>query len=140
MGKWLDEKTKVHFKIYHTTTWKANNCNTHIAQHLTTQTKDNWIIKLGQSMEYNVRNTFLQKSYIKWARETSLRPLFICRKKLYIRWKHVLCTLVLIYFDSSRLGLTKKKRLWHRCFPVNFAKFLKISFFTEHLCWLLLFF
>ena len=23
-----------------------------------------------------------------------------------------------------------KKRLWHRCFPVNFAKFLRI-FFTE---------
>ena len=26
-----------------------------------------------------------------------------------------------------------KKRLWHRCFPVNFAKFLRILFFTEHL-------
>ena len=31
-----------------------------------------------------------------------------------------------------------KKRLWHRCFPVNFAKFLKTSFLTEHLWWLLL--
>ena len=30
------------------------------------------------------------------------------------------------------------KRLWHRCFPVNFAKFLRIPFFTEHLWWLLL--
>ena len=26
-----------------------------------------------------------------------------------------------------------KKSLWHRCFPVNFAKFLKTPFFTEHL-------
>ena len=26
-----------------------------------------------------------------------------------------------------------KKRLWHRCFPVNFTKFLRSSFFTEHL-------
>ena len=25
-----------------------------------------------------------------------------------------------------------KKRLWHRCFPVNFAQFLRIPF-TEHL-------
>ena len=25
-----------------------------------------------------------------------------------------------------------KKRPWHRCFPVNFAKFLKNNFFTEH--------
>ena len=31
-----------------------------------------------------------------------------------------------------------KKRLWHRCFPVNFAKFLRISFFKEHLWRLLL--
>ena len=31
-----------------------------------------------------------------------------------------------------------KKRLWHRCFPVNFAKFLRKAFFTEHFRWLLL--
>ena len=30
------------------------------------------------------------------------------------------------------------KRLWHRCFPVNFSKFLRKTFFTEHLRWLLL--
>ena len=29
--------------------------------------------------------------------------------------------------------LALKKRLWHNCFPVNFAKFLKPSLFTEHL-------
>ena len=26
-----------------------------------------------------------------------------------------------------------KKRLWHRCFPVNFAKFLRRPFFNEYL-------
>ena len=26
-----------------------------------------------------------------------------------------------------------KKRLWHRCFPVNFVKVLSIPFFIEHL-------
>ena len=26
-----------------------------------------------------------------------------------------------------------KKSLWHRCFPVNLAKFLRTAFFTEHL-------
>ena len=32
-----------------------------------------------------------------------------------------------------------KKRLQHRCFPVNFAKFLRIPFVTGHLHrWLLL--
>ena len=30
-----------------------------------------------------------------------------------------------------------KKRLWHRCFPVTFVKFLKTPFFIEHLWWLL---
>ena len=31
-----------------------------------------------------------------------------------------------------------KKRLWRRCFPVNFAKFLRTPFLTEHLRSLLL--
>ena len=31
-----------------------------------------------------------------------------------------------------------KKILWHRCFHVNFAKFLRTPLFTEHLWWLLL--
>ena len=31
-----------------------------------------------------------------------------------------------------------KKRLWHMCFPMNFSKFLKITFLTEDLRWLLL--
>ena len=31
-----------------------------------------------------------------------------------------------------------KKRLWHRCFPMNFAKISKNIFFMEHLWWLLL--
>ena len=33
---------------------------------------------------------------------------------------------------------SKKEEIWHRCFPVNFAKFLRTLFFTEHLWWLLL--
>ena len=31
-----------------------------------------------------------------------------------------------------------KKRLWHRCCPVNFSKFLRTPSLTEHLRWLLL--
>ena len=31
-----------------------------------------------------------------------------------------------------------KKWLWHRCFPVNFANFLRTYFFIEHLRWVLL--
>ena len=32
----------------------------------------------------------------------------------------------------------EKNWLWHSCFPVNFAKFLRISVSIEHLFWLLL--
>ena len=31
-----------------------------------------------------------------------------------------------------------QKRPWHRCFSVNFVKFLRTSFLTGHLRWLLL--
>ena len=39
---------------------------------------------------------------------------------------------------SMRPVTLLKKRLWHRCFPVNFAKFLRTPFLAEHLWWLLL--
>ena len=31
-----------------------------------------------------------------------------------------------------------KKRLWYRCLPVSFTKFLRTPFFIDHLWWLLL--
>ena len=37
-----------------------------------------------------------------------------------------------------RAATLLKKRLWHRCFPVNFAILLRTPSFTEHLRWLLL--
>ena len=46
-----------------------------------------------------------------------------------------------LFFDKDagfRPATLFKKRLWHRCFSVNFAKFLKTPFFIEHLWWLLL--
>ena len=42
--------------------------------------------------------------------------------------------------QSLRPAILLKKRLWQRCFPVNFSKILRISFLTEQLQWLLLFF
>ena len=37
----------------------------------------------------------------------------------------------------GRVSFLLKKRLWHRCFPLNFAEFLRTSFFTKQLRWLL---
>ena len=39
--------------------------------------------------------------------------------------------------QSPAPATLSKKRLWHRCFPVNFTKFLRTTFFTEHRWWLL---
>ena len=40
--------------------------------------------------------------------------------------------------QSPQPTILLKKRLCHRCFPVNFAEFPKTPFLTEHLQWLLL--
>ena len=41
-------------------------------------------------------------------------------------------------YQSLMPAILFKKRHWHRCFPVNFVKFLKTPFYIEHLWWLLL--
>ena len=41
-------------------------------------------------------------------------------------------------FFGLRPATLLKKGLWHRCFPVNFVKFLRILLHIEHLWWLLL--
>ena len=41
-------------------------------------------------------------------------------------------------FYRPRPATLLKKSLWHRCFPVNFTKFLRIPISTEHLWWLFL--
>ena len=41
------------------------------------QSKGNQTMELGQLMEYNKRNIFLQKLYREWDRETSSRALFV---------------------------------------------------------------
>ena len=43
-----------------------------------------------------------------------------------------------LIFAGLRRATFLKKRLCHRCFPVNFSKFLKTHFFIELLRWLLL--
>ena len=41
-----------------------------------------------------------------------------------------------LYLEAATRGLRTatllKKRLWPRCFPVNFLKFLRTTFFKEH--------
>ena len=75
-------------------------------------------------------------------RDRSNSPEVFCKKGVLRNFakftgKHVCQS----FFFSKVAGLSAtllKKRLWHRCFPANFAKFLGTLFFAEHLWWLLL--
>ena len=51
--------------------------------------------------------------------------------------KGILRNFTKIYRKTPVPESLSKKRLWHRCFPANFVKFLRTPFFIEHLCWLL---
>ena len=52
--------------------------------------------------------------------------------------KHLCQSLFFNKAAGLRAATLLKKKLWHRSFPVNFVKFLRTPFFTEHLRWLLL--
>ena len=64
----------------------------------------------------------------------SSRPEVLCKKGVLRNFtkftgKHLCQSL---YF------LKLQQRIWHRCFYVNFMRFLRTPFFKEHLWWLLL--
>ena len=66
-----------------------------------------------------------------------------CRKKVPSNFvkrpgKHLCQSHFLNKAAGLRSATLLKKRLWHRCFRVCFAKFLRKSFLTEHFPWLLL--
>ena len=64
-------------------------------------------------------------------------------KKLFLEFtkftgKNLCQSLFFNKIAGLRPATLLKKRLWHRCFPVNFVKFLRTPFHIEHLWWLLL--
>ena len=54
-----------------------------------------------------------------------------CSTRLKMYWENS------VFLQLQTCG--KKKRLWHRCFPVNFVKFLRTPFLTAHIRWLKLY-
>ena len=75
----------------------------------------------------------------------SSRPEVFCEKGVlrnftkFIR-KQLCQSLIFNKVAGPRPATLLKKRLWHRCFHVNFVKFLRTPFLTEHPRWLLLMF
>ena len=49
------------------------------------------------------------------------------------------CSVKKVFLEISQNSQESNcARIWHRCFSVNFGKFLRTPFLTEHLRWLLL--
>ena len=69
------KKDQVDFKIYDVTTWLRNTCSTYILTFISTS-KGNQVMKLGQPIDHNLRNTFLETSSIKCGEETIPRDFF----------------------------------------------------------------
>ena len=64
-----------------------------------------------------------------------------CRKSILTNsakftGKHLFQSLLFNKVAALGPATLLKKRLWHRYFPTNFAKFLRTPFFTKHLRWL----
>ena len=74
----------------------------------------------------------------------SSRPEVFCRIGVLRNFakftpKHLSQSLFFNKVASLRPATLVKKRLWLRCFPMNFAKFLRTPFLTEQLRWMLLY-
>ena len=66
---------------------------------------------------------------------TNSRPEVFCKKGVLRNFaKFTVKQLCQSLLFNKVAGL----RLWHRCFPMNFVKFLRTSFSLEHLWWLIL--
>ena len=79
----------------------------------------NWILcSEGVAQRCSVEKVFL-KIFAKFTGDHLCQSLFFTKVAV---------------FRSATLSLLKK-RLWYRCFPVNFAKFLRTPFLTERLRW-----
>ena len=79
--------------------------------------------------------SFFQRERERWQ---ELEPVSVLENVAKFLEKHLCQSLFFNNVAGLRSATLLKKRLWHRCFPVNFAEFLRTLFFTEHLRWLLL--
>ena len=103
--KQLDQqKDMVNFKIYDVVIWLTNN-STHILPSIS-RSKSNQTMKFGHLKEYNKRNTFLQKSCRTLGRGNQFQTPFCFLKKLYMKQKQVVYSLVF----SIALNLAYNKK------------------------------
>ena len=71
-----------------------------------------------------IKRIFLERTF------RSSRPEVFCKKSVFRKFtgKHLRQSRFFNKVAGLRPVTLLKKRLWHKCFPVNFAKFLRILF------------
>ena len=92
-----------------------------------------WVQRINFSKKLSVLVTTLRSS----------RPEVFCKKGVLRNFakftgKHLCQSLFFNKAAGLRPTTLLKKRLWHRCFPVNFVKFLRTTFLQNSSKWLLL--
>ena len=92
---------------------------------------------LTSNILWNTRTTTKDIFYIVILFRSS-RPEVFCKKGVLRNFtkfsgKHLCQNLFFNKVAGLRPATLLKKNLWHSCFPVNFAKFLRTAFLTEHL-------
>ena len=93
----------------------------------------------NQSFSCNFAFAFLMNAMYISSRPEVFSEKGVLRKFAKFTGKHLCQSLFFNKVAGLRPATLLKKRLWHRCFPMNFAKFLRTAFLTEHLRWLLLY-
>ena len=79
-----------------------------------------------------VNITLTCKRYRSSCQEVFLKKLFLLRNFATFTGKHLCQNLFFNKVAGPRPATLFKKTLWHRCFPVNFPKFLKTPFIQSN--------
>ena len=105
------------------------------------RSKVSQVIKFGQVIEGSMKNIFLRKSCWIWGRETSSRHVFWFLKKLYMKQKQLVSTLVSVYLVVLNLDIQLKLYKTSECWSRNirnfdFLKSFRTSFSTQIYAWI----
>ena len=92
--------------------------------------------RLLRNVSWISTETFLMGNHVilfKCSRSQMFYKIGILKNFVKFTGRHLSRSLIFNKAASLRNATLLKKRLQHRCFPVNFAKLLKTPLFTEHL-------
>ena len=140
-NKTIERSNKIiwYFYFFWNSNWKEIARPWEKAKKETLKTKTN---RRRKWIDWNNFNSYTPQSFQNMMSRSS-RPEVFCKKgdlRNFTKFteNHLCQSLFFNKVAGVRPATLLKNRLWHRCFPVNFVKFLRTPFFIELLWWLLL--